>query len=598
MPTELGLCILIPMLELDLETPASDRPFRYYFKKYRRLFSLGIAALFFTNLLDVVAPLLLKQALDQIQAQVPFSDLLRTCLIFTGTLAAVALFRYLWRIFFGRFHHGVADDLRNVIFHKLTRLGSSFFQKSPTGELMSLVTNDVNAFRMGIGPGTLILFDGAFLTIFILPVMFWLNWEWTLKTLVLLPFTPFVIQKIEHLIHETFKVRQDKFADLSGMTQEVASGIKVIKSYAQEDHQTSFYDVKSKALEKASNRVALVDSMFHPILEFAVACGVAILLVVSSDDVISGAASLGTLVAFQQYIQRMIWPMAALGAGVTFVQQAKASYQRINKLIQEPLDLPEGGEHSLGPVKSIEFRDLTFTYPGEAVPALKDVSLTIREGETLGIVGPVGAGKSTLVQALCHLWPVPPQSIFLNGLPLEEYQRSTLGQRISLIPQEAFLFTDTLVDNVSFGLKSRASESALRRVLDQVNLLDEASSMVHGAESVIGERGVNLSGGQKQRLALARALIRQSDVTIFDDSLSAVDGRTESRILENLNERESGQISIIISHRLATLKHADKILVLKDGQVEAVGTATELMETSSTFQNIARLQGAFRELQA
>lgn len=567
----------------------------FYFKKYRRLFSLGILALFFTNLLDVVAPLLLKRALDQIQADAPFGNLLNTCLIFVATLSLVAVFRYLWRIFFGRFHHGVADDLRNVIFNKLTRLGSSFFQKNPTGELMSLITNDVNAFRMGIGPGTLILFDGAFLTVFILPVMFWLNWEWTLKTLVLLPFTPFVIQKIEKLIHEFFKVRQDKFADLSGMTQEVVSGMRVIKSYAQEDHQTDLYDGKSRALERASNRVALVDSMFHPILEFAVACGVAILLVVGSEEVMTGAVSVGTLVAFQQYIQRMIWPMAALGAGVTMVQQARASHQRIDRLLQTPLDLPDKGEHTLKSVQSIELKNLTFTYPGESAPALKNISLRVEEGETLGIVGPVGAGKSTLAQLICHLWPLPPQALFINDLPLEEYRRSSVGERISLVPQEAFLFTDSLADNVSFGLKAKASEERITQVLEQVNLLGEAHSMERGFESVIGERGVNLSGGQKQRLALARALIRQSDVTIFDDSLSAVDGKTESQILANLQQKKRGQITIIISHRLATLREADRILVLKDGEMEALGSPEQLMKTSPTFQNIAKLQGSFRE---
>ncbi len=566
-------------------------PYLYYIRRYRQPFTMGLIALLFTNLLDVSTPLLLKLGIDQIVADASQKNLAITSLLFFAVLLGVAVFRYLWRIFFGRFHHAVADDLRQRIFLKFTDLSVSFFQKNPVGQLMSLVTNDVNTFRMGIGPGVLILFDALFLTAFILPAMIWLSWEWTWRTLIFLPLLPFFIRKIEILIHRRYKVQQDEFANVSGRAQEIITGIRVIKSYSQEGNQLKGFNRLSRRYEEACNKVAVVDSLFHPVMEFAVATGSVILLWLASPDVIQGAASLGTLVAFHRYIQQMIWPMTAIGVGITMLQQGNASFDRISELLESESDTPNKGTEKAETFESLEVRNLTFQYPGASEPTLKDISFKLKSGETLGIVGPVGAGKSTLAQILCHLYPIPKKSIWLNGTPLEDMEQTALRQLISYVPQDAFLFSETIEENIALGLDELPDSATLQSVMKRVDLQNELDTIPSGLKAPLGERGVNLSGGQKQRLTIARALIRKSPVTILDDALSAVDGRTERNIIETLRSlslegKRQGSALILISHRLATLNHADRILVLRDGQMEAIGRHEELMAQSSFYRDL------------
>lgn len=573
-----------------------QHPFKFYIRKHRKLFSLGIGSLFFTNMFDAITPLLMKTAIDQIEAKVPTESLFQTVLLFFASLMGLALFRYLWRIFFGQFHHAVADDLRNRIYSKLTTFGPSYFQKHPVGQLMTLISNDVNAFRMGIGPGTLILFDGLFLSSFIIPFMISLSWSWTWKTLILLPLVPFIIQKVEHLIHVRFKVEQEKFAELSGVSQEIISGIRVIKSYAQEKNQQKIYNQKSQDFEIACNRMALVDSLFHPVMEFMVAAGSVILLWVASPEVIRGEITVGTMVAFQQYIQKLIWPMAAFGVGVTMVQQGMASYERVSETLSTKTDIPDNGTIKLDEFKSLEVKNLSFSYPNSTHEVLRNVNFSLRAGESLGIVGPVGAGKTTLAQLICGLWPFTDGQILINGGNLPDVQRASFSRLVSYIPQDTFLFSETVSDNIGFGLAQPPAFVDVVNSTEQVHIAREIETMPEQYLTPLGERGVNLSGGQKQRLTIARALIRRSALYIFDDSLSAVDSKTEKSIvsvLEELSEKKQnfeGTAVILISHRLATLKHAQRILVLNQGRIEAIGSHEELLTKSPTYKELAELQ--------
>jgi ATP-binding cassette subfamily B protein len=567
------------------------RPMSYFMKKHRWAFAAGIGALFMTNLLDVLTPLALKAGIDALEIK-NRAGLYESVVLYIALMAGVSLFRFSWRIAFGRFHHTVANELRVRIFTKLTTLGPSFFQRRPIGDLMSLMINDVNSFRMGIGPGVLLLLDAAFYTAFILPIMIHLSWSWTWKTLIFLPLLPFFMRKMEHVIHKRFRVEQDRLADVSANAQEIVSGVRVLKSFAEEDNHRSLFNVRSKAYEEACNGVAKADAVFHPVMDGAVAMGSVVLLWFCTPDVAKGTITLGTFVAFHEYIRRMIWPMTAIGLSVSMIEQGRASFTRIHDLLAEKTDIPDG-KIECDRFESLEVKDLTFRYHGAEHAALKDVNLRIEAGETLGIVGPVGSGKSTLLHLLCRMYAAPKATVFLNGLDIADLKRRSLSSLVSLVPQDAFLFSDSVEENIGYGFDAFPGRAQVEAAARSTNIDAEIRALPENYAAMLGERGVNLSGGQKQRMTIARAWIREAQVLMLDDSLSAVDGRTEQAIVQELKEARAenpSQTVIVVSHRLASLAHADRIVVLNNGLIEAVGTHSKLLETSVTYRQLHDLQ--------
>lgn len=566
-------------------------PLWYYIKNNPRSFSLGMFFLLLTNSLDGIYPLIMKMAIDQIETAAPLTAVGKTCVIFFAIMTGLAMTRYGWRTHFGRFHTFAAEHIRQKIFRHLTSLGPNFFQKNPVGELMSLVTNDVQSFRQAIGPGMLILADGVIIIAVILPIMISMNWEWTWKTLVFLPLVPFLIWKVMRLIHQNYKIQQDRFSELTGVAQETVGGIRVIKSFAQEDNRTKLFNGVSSAFEKACNQVARVDAFFIPVMEFGVTSGSVILLFVAKDDLYSGAVTLGTFVAFHRYIQKMVWPMTALGLGFSYFQKGYASFGRIKEVLQKETDIPDEGSLEIKKFESLEFQNVSFKHQDSSVYALKNVSFKLTAGESLGIMGPVGAGKTTLLHLLTRLYPLQEGRILVNGHPLEEITQESLRRTFLLVPQEAFLFSESISDNISFGLDSPATSDEVQRMTGIVDLTHEINSLPHKFDSQLGERGVNLSGGQKQRLTIARGIIMQTPVLVLDDSLSAVDTNTERAIEQELRKSHSTMSRIIVAHRLSSLKSVDRILILKEGQVEACGSFEEVLAASPTFQKIVDIQG-------
>lgn len=571
-------------------------PFLHYIRLHKKNFAIGLACLLFTNLLDALPPLLIGKAIDQISSGSSQDSILKTLGLLLSVTLGLSVFRFAWRIFWSRFSHSVAEDLRNRIFDRYTELGPSFYSKNSVGELMSLINNDVNSFRMAIGPGLLILVDALFIMCIVPPLMITISPEWTWKTLILVPILPFIMKRLMNAIRGSFRVQQEKFAELSGVSQEIVSGIRVIKSYAQELNQTRLFNYRSKNFELACNDVAKYDSLFTPISDVAVSAGAVILLSIGAPEVMSGAVSVGSFFAFYQYIQRMVWPMEGLGMCANFIQKGRASFERIMDLLEQTHEVPDTGTLPISRFESLEVSNLTFTYPGDTKPTLKSVSFEFKRGETLGIVGSIGAGKSTLIELFCRQYPVTPGSIVINDQPIERYKKQDLMQLFSLVPQDAFLFSRKVSENIAFGLEDW-NESEIRKVAKLVNIHQEILNIPEGYDAYLGEKGVNLSGGQKQRLTLARALVRNSDVLVLDDSLSAVDAKTETKILNSLKgeilkegEGEEKQTTIIISHRLASLRWADRIVVLKNGTVEAFDHHDSLLETSPTYKNIHRLQ--------
>jgi ATP-binding cassette subfamily B multidrug efflux pump len=575
-------------------------PLLFYIRANKRPFVLGMIFLLITNFLDAISPLILKIGIDQITEKASTGELVKTVGLFFLAMSGLALTRFCWRTFFGRYHTLAAEDLRNRLFRHLGTMGPNFFHKNPVGELMSLITNDVQSFRQGIGSGVLVLVDALTITAIVLPVMLMMNVAWTWKTLIFLPVVPIIIWKVTELIFSSYKVQQDHLSELAGNSQEIVGGIRVIKSFAQEQTRLAIYNKISRKFEVSSNNTAKYDALFSPVMEFGVASGSVILLFLAADDVLSGAVSIGTLVAFQRYIQKMVWPMTALGLGLSQFKKGMASFARIREVLDQDTDVPNSGTLELKTFESLEVKNLSYRFPGSDYQVLKNISFSIAPGETVGLVGPVGSGKTTLLYLLNRLYPSAPNQIFVNGHSIEQIEQRSLHSQLVLIPQEAFLFSDTIHDNIHFTSDSeRTEESSVQHVRDWARVVDidhEIDSLPLKFDSHLGERGVNLSGGQKQRLTIARGLMVRAPLIMLDDSLSAVDTKTEKAIQDRLNQgHERRQAKLIVSHRLTSVESADKIIVLKDGEIEAIGTHQQLLNISPTYSGLALLQGEAHE---
>jgi ATP-binding cassette, subfamily B, multidrug efflux pump len=576
---------------MDLLAPKQN-PILFYIKTHRRPFFTGLFFLLITNIFDSATPLILKRGIDQIVAGDPLETLSVTAIFYFVLTACIAVCRFCWRIFFARYHTFAAEDLRNRIFKHLTAMGPQFFKKNPIGELMSLITNDVQSFRTGMGSGVLVLVDGVSLIFIVLPMMLWMQPDWTWKVLILLPTVPFLIWKVTGLIFRYYKIQQDKLSELSGISAEIVAGIRVIKSFAQESSKLNFYNSSSRRYEDACNRVARVDSLFGPVMQFGVASGTVILLFVGGNDVFTGAASIGTLVAFQRFISKMVWPMTALGMGLSQVQKGMASFSRIRNVLEQVTDIPDNGQTEIKDFESLKVKNLNFQFPENSSPSLKNISFEIHRGEKIGLVGPVGSGKTTLLHLLNRLYPAPSGTIFINDIELDRITQRSLHLQMALVPQEPFLFSDSVADNMTMGLEESAPDEEVVFWAQAVDIHSEIEDLPQKFQSQLGERGVNLSGGQKQRLTIARGLMTRAPMIQLDDSLSAVDHKTEKTIQKQLEENLQGKkTQIIVSHRLSAVEDADQIIVLNSGEIEAIGTHQDLLKTSKTYRNLAEIQG-------
>ena len=566
-----------------------NSPIRYYIRRHRKTVTLGLLCLLVTNALETLVPWMVGRTLDQITAEARLEAVARWIAGLFVVLVFLSLFRYLWRVFWATFHHTAAEQLRNRVFEHMVLLGPSFYRPRKIGQLLSFIANDTNSFRMGIGPGLLVLFDGLFLICLILPMMISISWTWTWQTLILMPFVPFTVQWILEHLHLEYHHRQERFADMSGSAQEIVSGIRTIKSFARENEQTREFNVHSQRFREVCDRVAWWDAIFGPSLELPVALGAVLLLLLGAPRVADGSVTIGQFFTFYQYIQRMIWPMSAIGIGLGQVQEARGAFRRLAEVFGFAPDVPDHGDIALDRFETLEVRNLSFTYPGTSVQALKNISFQMRRGQSLGIVGLTGAGKSTLIELLTRQYPVPPGTILVNGVSVERIRLTSLRRLFVVAPQEAFLFSRRVADNLALGLSQWDPED-LTEAAAQVRLDQEIETWPGGYEALVGERGVNLSGGQKQRMALARAVARDADLVILDDSLSAVDAKTEAEILHRLRDRLSGATSIVASHRLASVRAADQILVLHHGQLEAIGRHEELLGASATYRELHHMQ--------
>lgn len=575
------------------------RPLFPYLNKYRVTLFWGAITVLFNNGLGVLSPQVIRRAVDDLNKYgVTHQKILVFSLVLIGLALSKGVFQFLTRWLVIGVSREIEYDLRNDMFSHLESLSYSYYQKNRTGDIMARATNDLNAVRMLLGPAIMYTANTLVFTAVALVFMWHISPKLTLYAFAPLPIASIIVQYFGRKIHERFEKIQAQFSDISARAQENFSGARVIRAYAQEEAEVALFETSNQEYVTRSLPLARLTGMLWPTLELLLGIGVVIVLWVGGREVLLHRMSLGDFVAFNIYILLLTWPIIALGWVINIFQRGTASMGRINEiLVAQPEITDAAVAADLAATKTfageIEFRDLNFAY--NDVPVLKDINLKIPAGSSLAIVGPTGSGKTTLVNLLPRIYDADPGSLLLDGRPIREYPLQTLRQNIGFVPQETFLFSDSVRENIAFGVES-ATDDEVHTAAEAANIATDIESFPEQYSTLVGERGITLSGGQKQRSAIARAIIRDPRILVLDDALSSVDTYTEEKILNHLRAVMRDRTTIFISHRVSTVRNADRIAVLHEGRIVELGTHDELLARNGYYTDLYNKQLLEEEL--
>jgi len=546
-------------------------------------------ALLIRNSFDTIARVIEDYKSGAVRDETVRWELIRYGLYIIASAVLQGIFMYFMRQTIIVMSRHIEYDLKNVVFDHYQRLTQRFFKKNNTGDLMNRISEDVGKVRMYVGPAIMYTLNTGFTIILVISIMISVSPKLTLLTLIPLPFLAYLIYKVASLIQERSHAVQSQLSNLSTFAQESFSGTRVIKSY----HKTPWFFAKFKeqALEYRSvnEKLFRVNAVFQPLMIFMVGLSTLITIFVGGKLYMAGEVSAGNITEFIYYVNLLTWPIASIGWVTSLVQSASASMERLDEFLNEAPDF-ESGQYIQKEFKGrIVFEKVSFTYPNSGVEALKDVSFELEAGQSLGILGKTGAGKSTVAALIVRQYDPTSGRITIDGVDLKEWNLPALKSHLGWVPQEAFLFSDTIANNIAFGMDAMDLAEVINAA-KAAGVHDNISEFPKSYETRVGERGVTLSGGQKQRVSIARALIKKPEIMVFDDCLSAVDTETEEIILRNIKAATQDVSSLIVAHRISSVKHCDQIICLEDGRVIERGTAEELEQAGGHYTELVALQ--------
>lgn len=568
-----------------------------YIKKHIWSYVGGIMTLFVVDYLNLFIPKLTGTITDGLAGHtMGMPEVMTNVLKILGIGAILMLGRFLWRYFLFGVARKIQYELRNDMFAHLENMSVEYYNEHKTGDLMSRFINDLNAIRMTIGPAVISAFDASVMAIMVIAQMiYYVNIRLTL--LAIIPMFLIAAGELYYggIMHKRYLATQEALSGLTDQVQESFSGVRVIKAFVQEEAEKQAF-AKANALTRKKNlNVVRMQAIVMPLLDVVIGASSLITLLYGGYLALTGEITLGRFVAFNQYIGMLVWPMLAAGDSITTISQGMASCKRIQVILEEEPEIADGENvKEAGVIKgSITFDHLTFIHQGHSEPTLKDLCLEVPAGTTLAVIGRTGNGKSTLVNLLLHLYNTQPGMIRIDGRDINSIPLKELRENIAYVPQDNFLFSDTLKHNIAFGVEDEEHEIALEQVEEVARAAcvhDNIIAFPDGYDTIVGERGVTLSGGQKQRSSIARALLKHAPILIMDDALSAVDTDTEKQILENLKKNSAGRTTILIAHRISTIQHADNIIVLEDGEIKEQGNHEQLMALDGIYREMFEKQ--------